>query len=967
MQRLKRLCIIAYNVNSLYALPRRAALSLFVKTNQPDIVLISETRLTYKNNLSLNGFSIFRSDGTNGDRGTATLIKKNISCKEIAIPPLSAFEATGVVIQVTPTETLVVLSIYNHGSSTGADIRHDLDIINALVSSHTYGLIGGDFNARHPLWQDTKSDTQGNAIVKWLDERADQHSLVVISQPKPTYPQTPSILDFYLATSNLVNVLPEIRNYFCEAITSDSDHEAVKLVINLNQPIFTNTRPEEDFVNLYQLDNQKLHEDVLAAIELPPSTRNLTNTEIDATIENLEHTINHALDQQKRPRTSRDRYSHLPIHIQNLYHHRQRLRKRLQRIRHRDLNTQGNDFQAILSELNCTNIMFRNAIQAHNNTQLENKLRKIQPGPDTFRQINQIIGRRKKQPPTLTTNDGYASTPTEKAEALSAFFEGNFKPLPPDDPEFVAEINAYITTLDDPQEPDVIFNDANPSDDPTGNNLATANEISEIIQHSATKKAAGADKISNFILKRMPQMVIILLTIVMNNCISNCYFPTKWKTAKVVAIPKKGDTTSISGYRPISLLSNISKILEHLIAKKLKRWCTEFNIIPDNQYGFREKHSTLHPLTKFHHDVVAALNKHEVTVACFLDVEKAFDTVWIEGLIYKLNLMGLSRSLIRIIYSFLHSRKFYVQVEDQQSTVRYTKAGVAQGSKLGPVLFNMYTADQPHLGSGVKCCLFADDSLTYYHSRSPTIAARKVESHVVELYRYYTKWGIRINAAKSDLMCLRRPSRGGIRSAANCRSIKIVLPNGAEIAANDKVKYLGVNFTERLKFNDHTKLTLKKANLAFHRIYPLMRKQNGLSSRTKLLLYKQLIRPIVIYGYPIWHTISKTNMKKLEIFERKILRICTGLTFDRDRQKYHSNARLYDDSHIIPLQQYMVTLFRKQLIEMNTHPNETIRNLRNTQPSYRYLNALNLLNEQNFPTNSTSEFYESGNSSYHRG
>lgn len=519
------------------------------------------------------------------------------------------------------------------------------------------------------------------------------------------------------------------------------------------------------------------------------------------------------------------------------------------------------------------------------------------------------------------------------------------------------------------------FSNENLADDPTHlDGLSTPEEIAEIINCGHSKKSAGPDKISNFVLKKMPHAVMILLAIVFNNCINNCYFPTKWKTAKIVAIPKKSNNNNVAGYRPISLLCSVSKILEELVLRRLKQITITLNILPDIQFGFREKHSTLHPLMKFHHDVTKALNNHQVTVACFLDVEKAFDSVWIEGLIHKLSQLNFPIGTIKMIYSFLHSRSFYVQVGDSQSGTKSIRAGVAQGSKLGPMLYSIFTSDQPRLEGTTQGCLFADDSATYCSSMSPALAATRVQSHIQKIFSYYKRWGIRINTNKSELICIRRPITGRTRgrSVANCRGVKINLPDGSTISTSNDVKYLGVHFNEKFRFNPHSKTVIKKAAFAFHRVYPLMRKQNGLSTRTKLLLYKQLIRPIITYAFPVWYTISKTYLKKLAIFERKMLRVCTGLRYDPIRRRHVRSSQLYEEAKVKPLERYMVELYQKMLGNISTHPNSLVRQISEDQiiPEHRYLEVMALLNEATFPRDSDTTsypFYDNVNSSHHRG
>lgn len=128
------------------------------------------------------------------------------------------------------------------------------------------------------------------------------------------------------------------------------------------------------------------------------------------------------------------------------------------------------------------------------------------------------------------------------------------------------------------------------------------------------------------------------------------YFLQKWKEAKTIAILKKDKTnTSSSSYRPISLLSNLGKLYKILINNIINFFCTTNNIMPENQYGFRVKHSTIHSINKLVSDIHWALNGDKCLGACLIDLEKAFDTLWLDGLIFKLKMKKFSPILIKFI------------------------------------------------------------------------------------------------------------------------------------------------------------------------------------------------------------------------------------------------------------------------------------------------------------------------------
>jgi hypothetical protein len=183
-----------------------------------------------------------------------------------------------------------------------------------------------------------------------------------------------------------------------------------------------------------------------------------------------------------------------------------------------------------------------------------------------------------------------------------------------------------------------------------------------------------------------------------------------WKDAKIITLPKPGKDSKFSKHLlPISLLSTMGKLFE-VILKIVQRHIGKKGLLNAGHFGFRSCHSmTLQCMRLTDH---VTLNFNMSAAAVFLDIEKAFDTTWHTGLLYKLSKMDFSASLIKLISSFLSNRKFSVLVEDEMYVPRIMKAGVLQGSVLSPALFNMYINDMPQT-TGVHLALFSDDTCLY--------------------------------------------------------------------------------------------------------------------------------------------------------------------------------------------------------------------------------------------------------------
>ena len=214
----------------------------------------------------------------------------------------------------------------------------------------------------------------------------------------------------------------------------------------------------------------------------------------------------------------------------------------------------------------------------------------------------------------------------------------------------------------------------------------TQQEVCDMIKYKIkVKKAPGMDKITGQILRELPAKAVRKLVLIFNATLRLEYIPSSWKMAEVIMIPKAGKPPEQpASYRPISLLSIIGKLFERLYLKRLMPLIEERKLIPDHQFGFRQKHSTIEQIHKVVDVIEKALENKKVVSAVFLDVAQAFDKVWHDGLLSKLRAI-LPGNHVRLLESYLTDRKFRVRYEDSFSTFRDVLAGVPQGSVLGPI------------------------------------------------------------------------------------------------------------------------------------------------------------------------------------------------------------------------------------------------------------------------------------------
>jgi len=232
---------------------------------------------------------------------------------------------------------------------------------------------------------------------------------------------------------------------------------------------------------------------------------------------------------------------------------------------------------------------------------------------------------------------------------------------------------------------------------------------------------------------------------------------------------------------------------------------------------------------------------------------------------FKLRCYGTPHYLQKIIKSFLTERTFSVRIDSTCSDSRPIKAGVPQGAILSPLLYNIFAADMP-IAENCNTAVYADDTLLYCTHSDVNIAATNLQDSLNTLLNWFKKWKISINSTKSvsKIFTLRKPTDPPNITVFN-----------EEIPWNPKdqtIKYLGVYFDRKLNWKTHISKKLNLAQGKLLKLYPLINKKSSLSTKNGLLLYKSILRPLLLYGSQVWGTASTTAIAKIQIFQNKGLR-----------------------------------------------------------------------------------------------
>ena len=408
-------------------------------------------------------------------------------------------------------------------------------------------------------------------------------------------------------------------------------------------------------------------------------------------------------------------------------------------------------------------------------------------------------------------------------------------------------------------------------------------DILKIIQNLNPNKAHGHDKISIRMLKICGNSLRRPLELIFNDCLVNGIFPSVWKKRNIVPVHKKNDKQRLNNYQPISLLPICSKIFERLIFNEMFGFLIENDLISQHKSGFKRGDPCINQLLSITHEIYQSFDGFDVHKV-FLDISKAFDKVWHDGIIFKLKQNGISGNLLNLLSNFLRNRKQRVVLNGQTSSWADVNAGVPEGSILGPLLFLIYINDLADgLSSNAK--LFADDTSLFSIAHNANTATKELNNDLVKINRWAYQWKMSFSPD---------PSKQNQEVIFRRKTKKEYHPplafNNNNVSETNSKKPLGVVLDNRLSFDDHLKMILNNVN----KTIGLLRKlQNILPRSTLLTTYKSFIRPHLDYGDIIYNQAYNVSFhQKLELLQYNACLAITGAIRGTSKEKLHEELGL---------------------------------------------------------------------------
>ena len=324
--------------------------------------------------------------------------------------------------------------------------------------------------------------------------------------------------------------------------------------------------------------------------------------------------------------------------------------------------------------------------------------------------------------------------------------------------------------------------------------------VEKVITNLDSSKASGPDCIPVVVLKNCEPELSYILAKLFNKCLKESCFPDCWKVSSVVPVFKNvGERATAKNYRPVSLLSVVSKVFEKLVNNRIVDYLEKCGLFSDFQYGFRSSRSTADLLTVVSDRIARAFNRSGATRAVALDISKA---------LHKLKSYGILGQIFGLISSFLSNRRLQVVLDGKSSQEHPVNAGVPQGSILGPTLFLLYINDLP---DDVICniAIYADDTTLYSKCDQASDLwqqlelASELESDLRDTVDWGRKWLVDFNAGKTHLVSFDRSKYTG------AIDVKV---DGSALEEKTSFKILGLTFSSKLDWGSYIVSIAKTAS-----------------------------------------------------------------------------------------------------------------------------------------------------------
>ena len=876
--------IISINVNGFRS--REAEVRKFLESQGSNCVLaLSDTRLRRGVNVNvIPGYSMIRRDKeTNGIMatagGVAFIILQGWACKQIPLTTVGDhFDAIAAILLPPDnnTQPFKLLCIYNRpGNHFPAPVLAEFKGIR-FNGREIGGLLVGDMNCPHEAFGSRTTNEFGTRFLQLIN----QEELIFFHADSPTY---------YSNATGQSNTL--------DLVISDPDGSRLVQSCHVHGDVGSDHLPVITTLSFYKTskEKQKTNINLWAQTIDRMLERYTVSNDIDKNIENLGGILIEA--KRQCTITIKNKRRPLPFEIRQSI----RIRKTLMKYR----KQAGSELvrKVLTTQYNRINKKIHHQIRELDENEAERLCENICTADNSYQMWKHFnrykAGNREitePDAPLQTPNGNMTANDKEKCDEFARYLFSVHQT--PDDPFFD---NDFKKAIDDEINGE--------SREIRGDTISKIGikDLDELLSATKSSSAPGNDGVSYGVMKLLSNASKKVICDLINQCLLQNVFPKAWKEAKVTMVAKPGrDKTLAANYRPISLLSCIGKLYERYIYKYLLQELNSKSFFNRHQAGFTRGRSTQEHLFRLSQTISNGFKRRDCTLAIFLDVKVAFDSVWINGLKHKINKIGLSKQMENILHSFLDNRALRVCTEGIWSEIIKLRAGTPQGSSLSPILYLIFVNDlTDNLDlSNLFASQFADDVGLWATKKTVHEARESIQNGINTIEKWCKKWHVTLSPIKSKLLLFTKCPRHKEEGSVGNLTIQLF---GEPVNPVSEADFLGVTFDSRLTWEPQTRKIVAKSYTRLNLLRAISSLSNNLKPNIIVDLYKSIIRSLFEYCSICIINAAETHLQKLQLIQNQAMRIISK------SPAYVAIEDLHDCCGLSYVKEYLMECARKKL------------------------------------------------------